>query len=245
MTTLSGPPKAAWVAAWQCSTLHTVMSPSIRSVVSELCQEGWGEVGGRWGRLRDSNSDRKRQSKKGDRFGWREKTKRVRHHKRTAEKLWKDQKNLYVKTNVLKENKTQRGVNISTRAHSILIPSHCQEEVIKRVHSTGRLPYCCCQRLWIANERGERRFLLIWRVWGICTNVHYLLPSYFWVKYPLNLLHTGHRKNKVLILKRLKPQTAETQNYIWSSAATSCPLWGGKEIIQKCQQRNKTQADWT
>lgn len=178
MTTLSGPPKAARVAAWQCSTLDTVMSPSIRSVVSELCQEGWGGVGGRWGRLRETNSDRKRQS---------EKTTTVFSH-------------LYAKTNVLKENNTQCGVNISTRAHARLIPSHFQEEVIERVHSTGRLPYCCCQRLWIANERGERRSLLIWGVWGIRTNVHYLLPSYLGVKYPLNLLHAAHKKNNVLVL---------------------------------------------
>lgn len=39
MTTLSGLPKAARVAAWQRSILFTVMSPSIHSFVSELCQE--------------------------------------------------------------------------------------------------------------------------------------------------------------------------------------------------------------
>lgn len=42
MTTLSGLPRAARVAAWQCSTLYTVMSPSIHSFVSELCQERQG-----------------------------------------------------------------------------------------------------------------------------------------------------------------------------------------------------------
>ncbi len=60
MTTLSGLPRAARVAAWQCSSLHTVMSPSIHSFVSELCQDRQRA----WGRLRDSTGDRKRQSGK-------------------------------------------------------------------------------------------------------------------------------------------------------------------------------------
>lgn len=57
MTTLSGLPRAARVAAWQCSTLHTVMSPSIRSFVSELCQERRGGREDDWETARVTGRD--------------------------------------------------------------------------------------------------------------------------------------------------------------------------------------------
>lgn len=79
VTTLSGLPRAARVAAWQCSTLYTVLSPSIHSFVSELRQERQGA----WGRLRDE-SDKKRQNEK--------KTVSERDWESTekCEKIWKD-----------------------------------------------------------------------------------------------------------------------------------------------------------
>lgn len=57
MTTLSGLPRAARVAAWQCSTLHTVMSPSIRSFVSDLCQERQGGREDDWETARVTGRD--------------------------------------------------------------------------------------------------------------------------------------------------------------------------------------------
>lgn len=245
MTTLSGLPRAARVAAWQRSALYTVMSPSIHGFISELCQGRQGA----WGRLRDSNSDRERHS------GKKKKTRReTRVHRKGGEILkrqtqkWRqktkrDRRKEKMLRNCRKHRKSVKTGN-KKAAHLTLSPRHCQE---KRVNCKGGLSYSVCQSLWTDNEREREKVLLIWGVWGIHTNVHYLQPSYFWVKHPLSSLHTAHTQNKVLVSKRtpdhreLKLHTitglhtsweennpessAKKQNTGWLYVMRSFPLW--------------------
>lgn len=216
MTTLSGLPRAAWLAAWQFS-LHPTLSCHSQSVVlSNNYARKCRLQGGRRG---DSSSDRKRQSAKRPQEKWTrrhkssQKTAGWRNMGKTPLKKQKISKNIFSMIIIL--TKAEWNINTSNSLHV----TARKRLNAKEDHSAvfAKAPE------WIMKGEGEGPPNLL-------TQTSSLSPTLILLSHtPTH--HFTYRTHKEQSLCFKKTQTSDHRKlklHMISSLHTSCPLWGEK-----------------